>query len=88
MTKLESTARELVRELPKTVGKTGDPSVDYQVSDLITVLATDLRFGRISRGDSIVAKLDVLQNSLSEWGGNRGTAPRDLGRCRARLGLG
>ncbi len=75
MTKLESTARELVRELPKILGKTGDSRIDYQVSDLITVIATDLRSGQISHGESISAKLDALQNSLSEWGGGEPRRP-------------
>lgn len=69
MSKLESTARELVRELPKIIGKTGESRIDYQVSDLITVLATDLRSGQIRRGESILAKLDALQGSLGDWGG-------------------
>ncbi len=75
MTKVESTARELVRDLPKLVGKTGDARIDYQVSDLITVIATDLRSGRITHGESILAKLDLLQSSLSEWGGSEHQRP-------------
>lgn len=68
MDSLDGTARELVRELPKILTKTGDSRIDYLASNVLAEILSDLRDGHISRVGEIAGGLLSLRESLSDWG--------------------
>ncbi|MFZ0659142.1 MAG: hypothetical protein WAM05_10515 [Candidatus Binataceae bacterium] len=67
MAGIDDTARELIRELPKVLLKTGDSKIDYLASNVLAEIVRDLRTGHISRTELIKATLLDLNDSLTDW---------------------
>jgi len=67
MTSVDTTAQELIRELPKILTKTGDSRIDYLASNVLAEILRDLRTGHISRTELIRTRLMDLTESLTDW---------------------